>query len=71
MWQVAGMGEIVNLRNRRRQRDRAEAAQQAADNRARFGRTRAEAERDEGDRARAQAVLDGARLERDPSSTEE
>ncbi len=64
------MGEIVNLRTRRRQRDRADASQQAADNRARFGRTRAEAERDRQEQARQQAVLDGARLEADPSATE-
>ena len=63
------MGEIVNLRTRRRQRDRAEAAQQAADNRARFGRTRAEVGRDRQDQARQQAVLDGARLEPDPPAS--
>ena len=65
------MGEIVNLRTRRRQRDRAEAAQQAADNRARFGRTRAEVECDRQDQARQQAVLDGARLEPDSPAPEE
>ncbi len=65
------MGEIVNLRIRRRQRDRADAAQEAADNRARFGRTRAEVERDRQDQARQQAVLDGARLEPVPAAPEE
>ncbi len=65
------MGEIVNLRTRRRQRDRADAAQQAADNRARFGRTRTEVERDRQDQARQQAVLDGARLEPAPPAPEE
>lgn len=57
------MGEIVNLRGRRRQRDRQLDAQQAADNRSRFGRTRAEKARDEADAARTNAVLDGARLQ--------
>ncbi len=65
------MGEIVNLRTRRRQRDRTEASQQAADNRARFGRTPAEVERDRQDQARQQAVLDGARLDAAPPAAEE
>lgn len=67
------MGEIVNLRGRRRQRDRQLDAQQAADNRSRFGRTRAEKARDAADAARSSAVLDGARLQpadtRSPSPT--
>lgn len=56
------MGDIVNLRTQRRQRARKQDAQQAADNRSRFGRTRAEKARDEADAARSSAVLDGARL---------
>ncbi len=64
------MGEIVNLRTVRRQRDRDQASQQAADNRARFGRTRAEAERDHRDQARQQAVLDNARLDAPPPAGE-
>lgn len=63
-----GMGEIVNLRGRRRQRDRQEAERQAADNRARFGRTRAEKARDAQEQARGEAILDGARIERDPAA---
>ncbi len=62
------MGEIVNLRTRRRQRDRSDASQQAADNRARFGRTRLEVERDRQEQNRQQAVLDGARLDADPAT---
>lgn len=57
------MGEIVNLRTRRRQRDRLDRAEQAAGNRARFGRTGMEKERDRMERAQADRVLDGARLE--------
>ena len=70
LWQGAGMGEIVNLRKMRRQRDRDQASQQAADNRARFGRTRTEVERDRQGQARQQAVLDGARLDAPPPARE-
>ncbi len=65
------MGEIVNLRTRRRQRERADASQQAADNRARFGRTREEILRDRQAEARQQAVLDGARLDPPPPAASE
>ncbi len=65
------MGEIVNLRTRRRQRDRAGASQQAADNRARFGRTREEVARDRQHQARQQAVLDGARLDPSPPADDD
>lgn len=57
------MGDIVNLRTHRRQRARKQDAQQAADNRSRFGRTLAEKARDEADAARSNAVLDSARLQ--------
>ena len=60
------MGEIVNLRSQRRQIERRQAAQQAADNRSRFGRTNLEKRRDEIESGRRQAALDGARLEPDP-----
>ena len=57
------MGEIVNLRGVRRQRDRQRQAQSAADNRSRHGRTRVEKARDEAEAARQRAILDGARIE--------
>ncbi len=60
------MGEIVNLRSQRRRLEKRQAAQQAADNRSRFGRTGPEKRRDEIEAARRQAALDGARLETDP-----
>ena len=63
------MGEIVNLRTIRRRRDREAEALQAADNRARFGRSRDEAERLRREPDRQRSVLDGARLERDPDPT--
>lgn len=47
------MAEIVNLRTARKARARAEAEKQAADNRVKFGRTKAEKQmtRAEADRA--------------------
>lgn len=58
------MAEIVNLRRVKKQRARAEAAGQAAENRARHGRNKAEKARDAADAARRDAGLDGARLDR-------
>lgn len=60
------MGEIVNLKARRKQRERAADAATSAGNRARHGRTRAERERDDTEAARRESVLDGARIEPDP-----
>ncbi|NPD68121.1 DUF4169 family protein [Lichenicola cladoniae] len=65
------MGDIVNLRTHRRQRARKQDAQQAADNRSRFGRTPAQIARDEADAARGKALLDGARIDPDPVATGE
>ncbi|HZV17769.1 MAG TPA: DUF4169 family protein [Sphingobium sp.] len=57
------MAEIINLRMARKARARAEAERTAAQNRAKFGRTKAEkaAERTEADRTAR--TLDGARLD--------
>ncbi|WP_113155613.1 DUF4169 family protein [Nitratireductor sp. OM-1] len=64
------MGELVNLRQRRKQRARAEKEQRAAENRILHGRSKAERMRDESDRSKTIAQLDGHRLtgrpERDP-----
>ncbi|MCQ8240445.1 DUF4169 family protein [Rhizosaccharibacter radicis] len=62
------MGEVVNLRRVRRRRDRHAAGQEADANRARFGRTADEKRRDELDAGRRDAVLDGARIEREPDA---
>jgi hypothetical protein len=51
-------GEIVNLRQARKARKKAEAEAQAAENRIRFGRTKAERKA-----ARSEADLAGRRLE--------
>ncbi|UFN50889.1 DUF4169 family protein [Roseomonas sp. OT10] len=57
------MAEIVNLRLHRKRQDRQAAAEQAAANRAKHGRTRAEKEQDRMAEARRHAMLDGARLD--------
>lgn len=55
------MGDVVNLRLARKAKARDAAQEQAASNRAKFGRTRAEKQRDALDAARAERLLDGAR----------
>lgn len=57
------MGDVVNLRKWRRAKAKEEEAAQAAANRAAFGRTRAQKQRDEAEDARRQALLDDAKLE--------
>lgn len=52
------MGDVINLRLARKARARAEAAKQAAENRARHGRTKAERARDAAEAARAERHLD-------------
>lgn len=59
------MAEIVNLRMARKAKLRAEKADQAAANRAKFSRTKAEKQLSETEAKRAIRQLDGARLERD------
>ena len=60
------MAEIVNLRRVKKQRARAEAAEQAAANRAKFGRSKAEKQADTLEARRAAKVLDGVKREDDP-----
>jgi len=55
------MAEIVNLRMARKARARAVAEQKAAENRAKFGRTRAEKAAERAETARATKMLDGTR----------
>ena len=57
------MVEIVNLRSVRKARARIAAREEAAANRAAFGRTKAQKARDAADAARLGAVLDGAKRE--------
>ncbi len=55
------MAEIINLRRARKARNRAAGETQAAANRAKFGRTRAERAADETEAARRAAELDEAK----------
>ncbi len=59
------MGEVINLRQARKQRDRAERARVADGNRAAFGRSKAEKDAESARRARADSQLDGHRLSTD------
>ncbi|WP_404381503.1 DUF4169 family protein [Caenispirillum salinarum] len=56
------MAEIINLRQARKQRARVEKEQQAADNRRKHGRTKAERRATDAERARADRDLTGKRL---------
>lgn len=53
--------DIVNLNKARKAKAKAERQRQAEVNRASFGRTKAEKEREALDKARARRELDGAR----------
>lgn len=55
------MAEIVNLNRARKAKARADAGRQAEANRAKFGRTKAERDREAADAARRETLLDGAR----------
>lgn len=59
------MGDIVNLRSARKKKERTEREKRAAENRAAFGRTRAEVIRDETEAARLRHHLDQHRREDD------
>jgi Domain of unknown function (DUF4169) len=59
------MAEIVNLRRRRKAALRQAEAGEAAENRTRFGRTKAERQKDAASKAREQAQLDHKRLDKD------
>ena len=56
------MGEIVNLRQTRKQKARERREAEAAQNRALFGRTKGEKRLIESERALAEASLDARRL---------
>jgi hypothetical protein len=58
------VGDIVNLRAARKSKARADAAKTAEGNRARFGRTKAEKQRDSGNKELARSFLDGHRRDR-------
>lgn len=56
------MGDVVNLRLRRKQSARTERERQAAENRVRFGRSRLERHAADAEAERAEAALDGHRI---------
>jgi len=56
------MGEVVNLRQRRKQRVRDEAATAAAANRAKFGQAKGEKERRAAEDGRVRKEIDGKKL---------
>lgn len=62
------MAEIVNLRLARKARVRTQSAQSAAENRARFGRTKGEKASDAAAAARTARAVDGALREPPPGS---
>lgn len=55
------MAEIVNLNKARKAKAKAEGRKTAEINRAAFGRTRGDREREAADKVRAERTLDGAR----------
>ncbi len=59
--------EIINLRQERKRREREAKAAEAAENRVKFGRTRAEREQEVLGEARARQNLDGHLREPDPA----
>lgn len=63
------MADIVNLRQFRKQDARAKAAKAADENRARFGRGKADKVRERAEKASAARLLDGHR--REPRPTDE
>ncbi len=60
------MGDVVNLRKWRRAKAKEDEAAQSAANRAAFGRTRAQKQRDEAEESQRRALLDKAKLEPGP-----
>jgi len=58
------MAEIVNLRSVRKAKAKAEQANVAQANRAKFGRTKAEKARDKSEAERAARTIDGALREK-------
>ncbi len=61
--------EIINLRNVRKQRARAEAGRKAEENRTKFGRTKVARVQENADKTRATKTLDGTK--REPKNPEE
>lgn len=59
------MGDLINLNKARKAKGKDMARATAEANRAKFGRTRAEKDRDGLEKARADRLVDGAKIEKD------
>jgi hypothetical protein len=59
----SGMGDLVNLKRFKKRGEREQAAKQADTNRARFGRTKSERDRDELHAKRTDHILDQHRID--------
>ena len=57
------MGDVVNLNKARKAKSRTDARASAEANRVKFGRTKAEKDAGKAQKARAEKLLDGAKLE--------
>lgn len=55
------MAEIINLNKARKAKAKATSAAKAVENRARFGRTKAEKARDDAERTRIERTIDDAK----------
>jgi hypothetical protein len=62
------MNNLVNLKKFRKRAAREQSEQQAAANRARFGRTRLERARDEAGASRAENLLDQHRIDNEDAT---
>lgn len=61
------MSDVVNLNRARKRKARAEAEAKAAENRAKFGRTKGERARDKAEGEAVDRILDGSRRDDPPS----
>lgn len=59
------MNAVINLNKARKKKRATEDKERAADNRARFGRTKGEKNRDDADRVRRERALDDRELEKE------
>jgi hypothetical protein len=60
--------DIINLRQARKQKARADKDIQASENRAKFGRSKVERQREATESARVQKLFDGHKVEPDDTS---
>ncbi|WP_298397798.1 DUF4169 family protein [Sphingobium sp.] len=62
------MSNVINLRQARKTKARAEKARQADANRAKYGRTKAQRASDAEEEKKRISILNGAKLDNDPNS---